>query len=242
MIDIHSHILPAVDDGAENLDMAVSMCRLAATDGCTAILATPHQRTPTWWNCAPEELRAKLDALQRAVGDTPRLYLGAEVRVDAGLLTALAKPEQGGTLALAGSRYLLLEFNRRGLGGLDAEGLTHELRLEGWRPIFAHPEFIPELAQDLELMRRLVETGALFQLTAMSLTGGFGRRLRLIAEEMLEADLIHFVASDAHNSSKRPPGLSRAFRHLTRKYGEALGRRLTFENPLAVVENRPIHR
>lgn len=241
MIDIHSHILPAVDDGAENLDTAAEMCRLAAIDGCTAILATPHQRTPGWWNCEPASLRTTFDALQSAVGATPLLFLGAEVRIDRSLLSALAEPDRGGTLALAGSRYLLLEFERRGLGGLDAEGITQELLLEGWRPIFAHPEFIPELARNLDLMRRLVRTGALFQVTAMSLTGDFGRRLRSIAEGMVEADLIHFAASDAHDPTRRPPGLSRAYRHLTSRYGEALARRLTSDNPRAVVENRPIH-
>ena len=241
MIDIHSHILPAVDDGAVDLDTAAEMCRLAAIDGCTAILATPHQRTPNWWNCEGEKLSSTLETLQSTVGATPRLYLGGEVRVDSGLLNALAEPDLDGTLTLAGSTYLLLEFDRRGLGGLDAQGLTQELRLEGWRPIFAHPEFIPELAQDLDLMRRLVQTGALFQVTAMSLTGDFGRRLRVLAESMVEADLIHFAASDAHDLTTRPPGLSRARRHLASKYGEALARRLTSENPQAVVENRPLH-
>jgi protein-tyrosine phosphatase len=240
MIDIHSHILPAIDDGAEDLNTAAEMCRLAAIDGCTAILATPHQRTPSWWNCEPASLRTAFETLQSEVGATPHLLLGAEIRVDSGLLNALAEPDQGGTLALAGSRYLLLEFGRRGLGPLDAEGLTQELRLEGWRPIFAHPEFIPELARNLELMRRIVQAGALFQVTAMSLTGGFGRRLRSIAEAMIEANLIHFAASDAHDPTRRPPGLSRAYRHLSSRYGEALARRLTSENPQAVVENRPI--
>jgi len=240
MIDVHSHILPAVDDGAESMEVAVEMCRLAARDGCTAILATPHQRTPTWWNCEPEALRAKLESLQSAVGDTPRLYLGAEVRVDDSLLSVLAEPGYGGTLTLAGSRYLLLEFNRRGLGGLDVEGLAQELRLAGWRPIFAHPEFIPELMNDLDIMRRLTDKKAMFQLTAMSLTGGFGRRRRAIAERMLEAGLIDFIASDAHDLSRRPPGLSRVFRLLEQTGGESLARRLLFENPLAVVEDRPI--
>ncbi len=240
MIDIHAHILPAVDDGAADLDTAAEMCRLAADDGCTTLLATPHQRTPSWWNCEGEKLCSTLEALRSEVGATPRLYLGGEVRVDSGLLSALAEPDLDGTLPLAGSTYLLLEFDRRGLGGLDAEGLAQELRLAGWRPIFAHPEFIPDLAQDLDLMRRLVQAGALFQVTAMSLTSDFGRRLRVLAASMVEAGLIHFVASDAHDLTRRPPGLSRAHRHLAKKYGEALARRLTSENPQAVVENRPI--
>lgn len=241
MIDIHSHILPAVDDGAADLKTAAEMCRLALADGCTAILATPHQRTPSWWNSEPLKLRAGIDALRTRVGDRPEIHLGAEVRVTPGLLAALASPDLGGVMPLAGSKYLLLEFDRRGMGDLDPEGLTQELRLEGWCPIFAHPEFIPELVQSPELMLRMVRAGALFQATAMSLTGDFGKKPRAVAEGMVAAELIHFVASDAHNPTRRPPGLSRAFRRLASKHGEALARRLTFENPLAVVEDRPIH-
>lgn len=240
MIDIHSHILPTVDDGAQDLATAEEMCRLAVLDGCTTILATPHQRTPSWWNCEPATLRAALLSLQSAVGDTPTLHLGAEVRISQGLLQALAETDLGGILPLAGSSYLLLEFDRRGLGDLDPEGLVQELRLEGWQPIFAHPEFVPELTGDLELMRRLFEAGALFQATAMSLTGDFGKKAQAVSEKMVAAGLIHFVASDAHNLTRRPPGMSRAHRYLAEKHGAALARRLTFDNPRAVVQDRPI--
>lgn len=242
MIDIHSHLLPALDDGAADLAMAVEMCRLAAADGCTDIFATPHQRTPSWWNCEPSELETGLERLRSAIGGEPSIHLGAEIRVSMELLTALAEPDRGGALPLAGSRYLLLEFDRRGMGHLDPEGFTQELRLEGWRPIFAHPEFIPDLARDLELMRRLERAGACFQITAMSLTGAFGKRTRTVARAMVEAGLIHFVASDAHNLTRRPPGLRDAYRYLADAHGQAIARRLTVENPRAVVENRPIHR
>ena len=79
MIDIHSHILPAIDDGAESLEVAVGMCRAAAADGCTAIVATPHQRTPSWWNCEPRELRLAFEELRSAVGTSVELHLGAVV-------------------------------------------------------------------------------------------------------------------------------------------------------------------
>ena len=240
MIDIHSHILPAIDDGAESLSVAAKMCRLAAEDGCTAILATPHQRTPSWWNCEPAEMDRSLDELRAAVGNTPELHLGAEIRVDSLLLEALVDIDESGIVPLAGSRYLLLEFNRRGLGRLDPEGLTHELRLQGWRPIYAHPEFVPEFSREPDPMQRVIERGGLFQVTAMSLTGGFGRRIRTRAEGMVAAGLVHFIASDAHDLAHRPPGLRRVHELLSTKHSKSLADRLTLENPRAVLDNRPI--
>lgn len=240
MIDIHTHVLPAVDDGAGSLEVAVEMCRMAADDGCTVMLATPHQRTPTWWNSEPGDLDRGLEDLRTAVGDSPELRLGAEIRVDSRLLDALADVGESGVLALAGSRYLLLELDRRGFGRLDPEALTHELRLQDWTPIFAHPEFIPGLANEPETMAAIVRTGGLFQITAMSLTGDFGRRIRKISERMVAAGLIHFVASDAHDLARRPPGLQRVHTLLTETFGADLANRLTFENPQAILENRPI--
>ncbi|MFQ5525873.1 MAG: tyrosine-protein phosphatase [Thermoanaerobaculia bacterium] len=240
MIDIHSHILPAIDDGAGSHDVAVEMCWRAARDGCTTLVATPHQRTSTWWNCEPSELNGRFEDLRSAVGDQIDLRLGAEIRIDGRLLEAVADLEASGVLPLAGSRYLLLEFDRRGMGGLDPKALTHELRLQGWRPVFAHPEFIPELASDPALMHRLIEHGGRFQLTAMSLTGGFGRRKRALAEGMVRDGLVHFVASDAHDLSHRPPGLRQAHRQLTQTFGESVANRLILENPLAILEDRPV--
>lgn len=240
MIDIHSHILPAIDDGAASLAMAAEMCRRAADDGCTAMVATPHQRNPTWWNCEREELDGLLSELREQVGGTPELHLGGEIRIDGRILDALTDTEGSGIVPLARSRYVLLEFERTGLGRLDAEALTHEITLMGRHPIYAHPEFVPELVNDPEQMRRIVDRGGFFQVTAMSLTGGFGRRVRRRAEAMVELGLVHFIASDAHDLSRRPPGLRRAHESLSSTLGSSLADRLTIENPRAVLDNRSI--
>ncbi len=240
MIDIHAHVLPSIDDGAENLKIAAAMCRFAADDGCTALLATPHQRTPSWWNCDPRKLQRDLDEVRAEVGDTPRLYLGGEIRVDASLLEALGDIEGSGVQPLAGSRYLLLELSRRGLGRLDPEALAHELRLLGWRPIFAHPEFIPDLSASPRLIEKMARSGALFQLTAMSLTGGYGRKIQRFSEKLVADGLVHFVASDAHDLTRRPPGLRKVHDALSRKFGRDRADQLTMKNPGAILANRPI--
>lgn len=239
MIDIHLHALPGIDDGADDLGTAVAMCRQAAEDGCEALVLTPHQRTPTWENTD----RAALDDLRRSVeaasGGTPRLYPGGEIRVDSGLLDELEALPESGLVPLADSRYLLLEFDRWSAPP-DPLGLHHELTVAGWRPIYAHPEFIPFLAEDLELMRHLAEEGALFQITAMSLLGDFDREARQLCADMMNAGVVDFVASDAHGTDYRPPGLAAAHREIAGRWGEETAWRLTTGNPQAVVADRPL--
>ena len=240
MIDLHCHILPGVDDGAQSLDEAVAMCRLAARDGCTGMVATPHQRRGEWWNADRAALAALADELQSAVGASFRVYLGGEVHVDSSLLAEVEKlPADGGILPLAGSRYLLIELDSLGTP-TETIHLVHELVVAGWRPIIAHPEFIPWLAPDPELLARLIALGATAQVTAMSATGDFGRRPQSDVFTLLDAGLVHFVASDSHGVRRRPPGLGRAHRLVAGRWGEETARRLFVDNPRAVVEDRPL--
>ena len=240
MIDLHCHILPGVDDGPRTLEEAVAMCRMAAADGCEAMVATPHQRRGEWWNADRQALAALADELQSAVGTGFRVLLGGEVHVDSGLLAEVEKlPDGGGILPLAGSRYLLIEFGSFGTAD-QASHLVHELVMAGWRPIVAHPEFIPWLATDLELVARLVALGAATQVTAMSLTGDFGRRPQADSSTLIDAGLVHFVASDSHGTRRRPPGLKRAYYTVAGRWGEKVARRLVADNPQAVLEDRPL--
>lgn len=239
MIDLHAHLLPGVDDGARSLEEAVAMCRLAAAQGCDALVATPHQRSPSWSNTDRAALTDRLVELQAALGERPRLHLGGEIRVDSTLLEALEHHPESGLNPLAGSHYLLLELDRDGLGP-DPFDLLHEVRVLGWRPILAHPEFIGPLAEDLGLVAALVDTGALLQVTAMSVTGEFGKHAETITADLLDSGLVHFVASDSHGLRWRPPGLQRACDTISARWGESAARRLTRENPQAVVDDRPL--
>jgi len=246
MIDLHCHILPGVDDGARTLDEAVAMCRLAAADGCEAMIATPHQRRSEWWNDDRELLQGLARDLQAAVGaalETPfRVALGGEIHVGPGLIEEVERISPGaggGLLPLAGSRYLLIEFDPLDTP-VQAADLVHELAVSGWRPVIAHPEHIPWLAKGTALLDHLVSLGATAQVTAMSLTGDFGRRPQSDAIAFLDAGLVHFVASDSHSPRRRPPGLSRAYQVIAARRGEAVARRLTTDNPRAVLDNRPL--
>ena len=243
MIDIHAHILPGIDDGATSLDEAVAMARAAADAGCEAIFATPHQRHPHWRNENRTGLAALRERLQNAVGDTPRILAGAEIRVDDAFLDDFLGPHPavpgGEILPLGDSRYLLIEFPRDGIGPAP-ETVVHELVVAGWRPILAHPELLPWLGPDLNRLDDLVKAGATLQITAMSLTGEFGARPRHDADALVSAGLTHFVASDCHGVTRRPPGLARAYHRLAQEWDETLARQLTEGNPRAVLEDRPL--
>jgi protein-tyrosine phosphatase len=241
MIDLHAHLLHGVDDGPETLEEAVEMCREAADDGIEAIVVTPHQRHGFWPNADRALLQELFGELQGAVGGKPVLALGAEIRVDSELLHEVDRYPGGSLLPLAGSRYLLLEFPTVAIGP-DPRDVVHELTVAGWRPILAHPERIPWLVDRPALMTELVERGALLQLTGGSITGEHGRGPQECCFVLLDEDLVHFVASDAHDSHVRPPRLSDAVRALTERWGEARARLLTEGNPRAVLENLPLSR
>jgi len=240
MIDLHAHVLPGIDDGARDLEEAAEMCRLAAEDGCEAIVATPHQRHQRWWNGDSGDLAQRLEELRAAVGDRPRLFTGAEIRIDPEIVDDLLTDPPHDATPLAGSRYLLLEAQRNGRT-VELEAILHEAQVAGWRPILAHPELIAELAGDMERLERICQTGVLTQVTAMSLTGEFGARARKCSEAMIERGLVHFVASDAHGVDWRPPGLASARQAIAARWGQGTAHRLTHENPLAVLENRPLN-
>jgi protein-tyrosine phosphatase len=238
VIDLHCHVLPGVDDGPATLAEAVAMCRLAAADGCSVLIATPHQRHPSFPELSRRRLEQAWRELVEALDGAPEVRLGAEVRVDSELLAELDVPASE-VLPLAGGRYLLLELPRAEQRPAPEE-LVHELLVGGWRPVLAHPEVIPWLAPDLDRLATLVAAGALLQVTAAALLGDFGRHPRDNAWRMVDAGVVHFVASDAHSTSWRPPGLSAVHGLLERRAGTAVARQLLLDNPARVLADAPL--
>jgi len=239
MIDLHMHVLPGVDDGPDQAREAVAMCRRAAAGGCELIVATPHQRHESWENTDSDHLAGLLEELQSDVGSNPRLMLGAEIHIDSRLLDELDALPASGLLPLAGTRYLLLEADRN-LPGPEPLDLVHELSIRNWRPIFAHPEFIPSLSGNLDLVADLVAAGALMQVTAGSLLGKFGRQAQRIAAQLLDSEQVHLVASDAHGVHWRPPDLGEAHEAIAARWGEETAWRLCVGHPRAIIQDRPL--
>jgi protein-tyrosine phosphatase len=240
MIDLHAHVLPGIDDGPTSLEQAVAMVRAAHRDGTRILVATPHQRHASWPNGDRALLERLLGELRAAVGErAPRLELGAEISVDSDLLREVDRLPAGPLVSLAGSRYLLLELPWRPAAE-QSRAIVHELLVAGWWPIIAHAERYPWLSDDPAQLIELHDLGAQLQITAMSLTGGFGRKAQACAEFMLDHGLADLGASDAHDPHERPPIMSEGRRVVASRWGETRAARLFEENPLMVIENLPL--
>ncbi len=215
----------------------MELCRAAAADGTTTIVATPHVLRDPWWNEDRAARAALLDELNRRLEGSPKVLLGAEVWFTADLLDLAEAGEAGPLEGLAGSRYLLVEFPP-GYVSPEAAAVFHELVVMGQVPVIAHPERNLVFARDLDLLAGLVATGALVQVTAGSLLGEFGRSARAAAERMLEEGLAHLVASDAHDLKRRPPRMAAAREKVRAAMGAGVETLLFETNPEAIVANR----
>lgn len=230
MIDLHSHILPGLDDGPRGLPESLDVARAAVADGIEVIAATPHVRDdyPTTAD-AMERAVAELEAALSAEGIALAVLTGGEIALDR--LREL-DPEELRRFSLAGSgAYLLLEFPYYGWP-LGLEETVFRLAAGGLRPVLAHPERSGELEGALERLRPAVEAGALVQLTAASLDGRLGRGARRRSLELLDSGLAHLIASDAHAPALRGIGMSAAAETVG---DEALARWLTQDVPAAIV-------
>lgn len=231
MIDLHSHVLPGLDDGARDVDEAAAMCRAAAADGIEVLAATPHVRFdhPT----TPEAMETALASLAAQVGSLIRLVPGGEVD-----LRELDRPlAELKRFALAGNpRYLLVETPYVGWP-LDLEERLYRLRLSGIITVLAHPERNADVQRHPDRLASLVARGSLVQLTAASVDGRSGDPARRCARELLDLHLAHLLASDAHAPELREVGLAAAARALG---NDALARWLTDGVPRAIVDDQPI--
>lgn len=235
MIDIHHHCLPDVDDGPREWDEAVAMCRMAADEGIQTIICTPHVLRGRWRTAPIAELEARIATLREKVGDSPRLLLGSEYFFAHDVAEVLRAGNA--IVPLAGSRYILMELASNNVPPLLDQPL-YRMQLEGWIPIIAHPERNIVFQSKPELLASLSEMGARFQITAGSLIGDFGSKAQRAAEMWIAAGLAHFVATDAHNTTKRPPKVQAAAAAVKAIAGETVADALFRRNPAAVAENR----
>jgi protein-tyrosine phosphatase len=233
VIDIHSHILPEVDDGPKSWETAVSMCRMAVADGIDHMVATPHSNDRYFYD--REYLSGLLQNLQQRVGDRPKLSLGCDFHLSLeNMQAALVTPEK---YRIANSRYLLVEFSNFGIPVQIDEWLGQMVEL-GTRPIITHPERNPILQQTGERVLQWVELGCAVQITASAITGSWGAKPKDMAQWFLKQKAVHFLATDAHDTARRPPVLSEARKVVAKQFGDALAATLVEENPKSVVNDQ----
>ena len=230
MIDTHNHLIFGVDDGASSIAMSLAMAREAAAEGVTRIVCTPHASDQFPYNKALiEERFAELkDRLEPEI----QLSLGCEMHLTAdNIFEAKENPLR---YSMDNRGYLLVEFANQSIPSQMFNALS-ALRDAGYTVIVAHPERYPAVARRPELVGMWLRRGCLMQVTAGSLYGRFGRTAESLANEMLDRNWIHFVASDAHDVKWRPPHLKKSYAYIANRAGEETAHRLLVTNPDAAV-------
>ena len=230
-IDIHCHILPGLDDGPPDIEESLRMIEVAREDGISHIFATPHIKDGVYDNSVSKILDS-VEHLRAHVADKVEVFSGADVRITFDLIERIERRE---VLTLNGSGYLLIEFPDYTVPP-HVDNLIFNLRHRGIIPIITHPERHLRLMHDLPALSQLRDTGALCQITAMSVTGAFGKPIRKASLAMIKKGLVDLVASDAHNARGRPPILSKAYGDIKKEFGSDISDRIFFSNPRMIVE------
>lgn len=239
MIDIHAHILPGLDDGAEDMYETLEMAKMAVDSGLTAVVATPHCNIPGMYdNYFGKEYVHTFRRTQQRLeeeGIPLTLCMGMEVFVtpDVNKLAAEKK-----IITLNGSRYMLVEFDFGEEAGYVQE-MLEKIKACGIYPIIAHPERYGLVQKRPELVYQWCKQGYLVQVNKGSLLGRFGRRAQATARKLLSHNLVTTIASDAHGFFERTPWMLEVYDKLSGKYPEKYLKVLFEENPKRICQNQP---
>lgn len=235
MIDIHSHVVWGLDDGATDMEQSLNMLRAAAQSGTTDIVATPHSNAQYVYQ--PELLESRMGELSARTGGNPRIHRGCDFHLSFDNIDeVLRNPE---AYSINGKQYLLVECPDFHVGK-HTEKVLQQLMDRGIVPVVTHPERNPVLQRKLSRVEEWVELGCLVQVTALSIAGGFGRTALGAVEKLLHAGLVHVVASDAHDPDYRHTRLDEACRIVSLRYGEEAADSLFTLNPQAIIDGIPL--
>ena len=238
MIDIHHHLLWALDDGASSVDISVEMARIAVADGITHVVCSPHANGQYAYE--PRIIAEKIRELQRLLNNEKialKLGHGCDFHMSyENIQEAKLDPSR---FSINGHGYLLVEVPDYGL----PRGLTeifYQLQIAGLTPILTHPERNPTLQSDQLRLVEWLRRGILIQVTAGSLLGRMGKHAERMAHQLLANRWVHFLATDAHNTTSRPPKMREAFELVAKKYGSDYAQLLCISNPRAAFSGEPM--
>jgi protein-tyrosine phosphatase len=235
MIDIHHHLIYDLDDGPRDLETSCAMIDAAIDNGFTHIVATPHANDR--WAYLPDVNRERLAEIEAYAAGRITLGLGCDFHLSYdNIQDQFANPAK---YSINNLRYLLVEFPDYGIQPSIGETL-YEFVASGVVPILTHPERNATLQAKPEMMADWIRNGCVVQVTAGALLGKFGSKAEAAAHLLLQRNWVHFLASDAHNLTSRPPNLGDGHQVLAKDYGQEVADRLCIENPKAVFYGKPL--
>jgi protein-tyrosine phosphatase len=235
MIDLHSHILPGVDDGAKSLDVSIEMARMAVDDGIEVMACTPHFM-PGMYDNEANDVRRRVAALNEALLQNNinlAVVTGSDAHIRPDFLSCV---RNGEILTLHDSRYVLFEPPHNVMPQ-RLEDLLFNITVSGFVPILTHPERLKWIEQNYAVMEKLARSGVWMQITSGSLTGRFGSRPQYWGKRMLAEGLVSILATDAHNTRSRPPLLAEGFEIAKSELGVDEAINLVVTRPECVLEN-----
>ncbi len=239
--DIHCHIIPAVDDGAQELEETKKILRMEYEQGVRNIIATPHFRNQMF-ETPIRTIRRQFELVQQCAQeinqenqekDNLNIYLGCEFHANMEMTRML---EEGSVSTMAGSAYVLVEFSENTEDSYIEDRL-HSLTAVGYRPIIAHIERCEALRSDLRLIRELTEKGVYVQANADSILGKCGFFTGRFCRKLMKENLLHFVGSDCHNTSDRICRIGEAYASIRGKMGQEYADRIFIKNPSGILKN-----
>ena len=237
-IDIHCHIMPGVDDGSPDMATSLEMLRIADKNGITHIILTPHHK-PMHHNVSPEHnvaYRKKLQEAAAQAGIKAKLFSGNEIYYSDETMEELI---DGKICSLAGSDYVLVEFHPTN-PFKAIQNAAGRVQAAGFIPIIAHVERYSDIVSHPTRVRDLIQMGCFIQVNASSIMGKYGFGISHFTKKLLKEELVHFIASDAHDTGRRAPHLLDCRNYVERKFGEDYGKKLFFTNPANVIRNELI--
>ncbi len=233
MVDIHSHVLWGMDDGAPTIEVSLEMLRQAAASGTTDIVATPHSNGE--FEYQPALIDQRIAELTKLTGGVPRLHRGCDLHLSFDNISeAIENPSK---FAICGGRYVLVECSDLHISGSMDKVLDRLMGVD-LVPIVTHPERNPILQKELNRLDAWVDLGCLVQVTALSVLGGFGKRAETTAHALLAKGEVHVIASDAHDPVHRHPRLDEAFAAISTQYGQDIAQMLLVDNPGRIIRGQ----
>ena len=235
-IDMHCHILPGVDDGAQSMEETRQMLMTAYQEGVRYIIATPHHH-PRRGRATPQQLREQLKKVREEaakISDRMKVFLGTEIYFGQDIPEKL---QENSVLTMNRTRYVLVEFSPSDPFEYIHRGIQR-IQMKGYIVILAHAERYECLREDFDNVEYLDEMGVLIQVNAGSITGSGGRKLKKFVKALLEREMVFCVGTDAHDNEKRAPHMKKAAEYVKKKYGEDYARRIFFSNAAEMLRKK----